>query len=503
MKKPTDTPLSDRRFAASEWQQWPYRAMAQSFLAQQQWWQEATTGIKGLSSHQTQLLSFSVRQVLDMFSPSNFLWSNPEAQHVTVKTGGANLLQGLRNRREDALRLLSGGPVPGTENFRPGHEVAMTPGKVVFRNHLMELIQYTPQTATVFAAPVLIVPSWILKFYILDLSPQNSMVKYLVEQGHTVFIVSWKNPDASDRDVGMDTYLKSGVMGAIDAVCDIMPNRKVQAVGYCLGGTLLAMAAAYMARRHDDRLSSLTLLASELDFTEPGELGLFIDDAQLALLDQAMSRKGYLDGKQMAGAFALLNSRDLVWSRMEREYLLGKRQKVNDLAAWNADTTRMPYRQHSEYLHRLYLNNDLAAGRCLVDGIPISLADIRLPVFALGTVRDTVSPWQSVYKVHLLMHTEITFCLTSGGHNAGIVNPPGPDARHSYQMAVHGQEDCHTDPSAWIQTAPSHEGSWWLAWKGWLQTHSGKRGKPPAMGGTGHTVLDDAPGSYVLKEPIL
>jgi polyhydroxyalkanoate synthase len=498
MKKPIDSAQADRRFAASEWKQWPYSAMVQSFLAQQQWWQEATTGIKGLSSHQTQLLSFSVRQMLDMFSPSNFLWSNPEAQHATVKTGGANLLQGLRNRRDDALRLLSGAPVPGTENFRPGYEVAITPGKVVFRNHLMELIQYTPQTETVFSTPILIVPSWILKFYILDLSPQNSMVKYLVEQGHTVFIMSWKNPDASDRDVGMDTYLKAGVMGAIDAVCDIMPNRKVQVVGYCLGGTLLAMAASYMARMHDDRLISLTLLASALDFTEPGELGLFIDEAQLALLDQSMSRKGYLDGKQMAGAFALLNSRDLVWSRMEREYLLGKRQKVNDLAAWNADATRMAYRQHSEYLHRLYLNNDLAAGRCLVDGIPISLADIRLPVFALGTVRDTVSPWQSVYKVHLLMHTEITFCLTSGGHNAGIVNPPRPKTTHSYQLALHRQEDQHTDEVTWQQTIPAVEGSWWVAWNDWLQMHSDKRCKPPAMGGVRRTVLEDAPGSYVL-----
>ena len=498
MKNPTDSTLTDRRFAASEWQQWPYSAIVQSFLAQQQWWQQATMGIKGLSSHQSQLLSFSVRQLLDMFSPSNFLWSNPEAQHVTVKTGGANLLQGMRNRREDALRLLSGDPISGTENFRPGHEVAITPGKVVFRNHLMELIQYTPHTETVFANPVLIVPSWILKYYILDLSPQNSMVKYLVEQGHTVFIVSWKNPDASYRDVGMDTYLKAGVMGAIDAVCDMMPKRKVQAVGYCLGGTLLAMAAAYMARRHDDRLNSLTLLASELDFTEPGELGLFIDDAQLALLDQAMSHKGYLDGKQMAGAFALLNSRDLVWSRMEREYLLGKRQKVNDLAAWNADATRMPYRQHSEYLHRLYLNNDLAAGRCLVDGIPISLADIRLPVFSLGTVRDTVSPWQSVYKVHLLMHTEITFCLTSGGHNAGIVNPPRPDTRNSYQVSQHRQEDQHTDGATWRITIPVVEGSWWPAWNSWLQMHSDKRLKPPAMGGIRRKAIEDAPGSYVL-----
>jgi polyhydroxyalkanoate synthase len=488
----------DRRFAAPEWQQWPFNLIVQSFLTQQQAWQQAISGIKGLSSHQTQLLSFATRQVMDVFSPSNFLGSNPEALSATVKTGGANLRQGWHNRQEDLLRLISGSPVPGTEHFRPGKEVAVTPGKVVFRNHLMELIQYAPQTDTVLAEPVLMVPSWILKYYILDLSPHNSLVKYLVEKGHTVFIVSWKNPDASDRDIGMDDYLKSGVMGAIDAVAEIMPRRKIQAVGYCLGGTLLAMAAAFMARQHDDRLNSLSLLASELDFTEPGELGLFIDALQLALLDQSMARKGYLDGKQMAGAFSLLNSRDLVWSRMERNYLLGQRETVSDLGAWNADATRMPYRQHSEYLHRLYLNNDLAAGHCLVDGIPISLADIRVPVFALGTLRDTVSPWPSVYKVHQLMRTEITFCLTSGGHNVGIVNPPLAGGRHSFQIRTHGQESHYMDPETWVQAAPVVNESWWLAWNDWLQAHADKRLKPPAMGGARHTVLDDAPGLYVL-----
>ena len=251
MKTPTDTPLADRRFAAPDWQQWPYSFIAQSFLAQQQAWHEATIKVQGLSSHQSQLLTFSVRQVLDMLSPSNFLWSNPEALNTGMKTGGASLWQGVLNRQQDMLRLLSGSPVPGTENFRPGKEVALTPGKVVFRNHLMELIQYAPQTDTAFAQPVLIVPSWILKYYILDLSPHNSLVRFLVEKGHTVFIVSWKNPDDSDRDIGMDDYLKSGVMGAVNAVSEIMPERKIQAVGYCLGGTLLAMAAAFMARQNE------------------------------------------------------------------------------------------------------------------------------------------------------------------------------------------------------------------------------------------------------------
>ena len=251
----------------------------------------------------------------------------------------------------------------------------------------------------------------------------------------------------------MDDYLKAGVMAAIGAVASIVPKRQIQAVGYCLGGTLLSMAAAFMARSHDDRLNSLTLLASELDFTEPGELGLFIDESQLAFLDDIMSGKGYLDGKQMAGAFALLNSRDLVWSRMEHDYLLGQHQPVNDLAAWNADATRMPYRQHSEYLHSLYLKNDLAEGRYLVDGKPIALSDIRVPVFSLGTQRDTVSPWRSVYKVNLLTKAEVTFCLTSGGHNVGIVNPPGPGVKRSYQLATRGADDHYIDP---VRGRPRH-----------------------------------------------
>ena len=496
----TEPVPQDKRFSAPAWQQWPFNLIYQSFLINQQWWSDATTGVPNVTAHHEDLANFGARQLLDMFSPSNFLLTNPEVLTETVKTGGANLVKGMHNLSREALRLASEAPYQGTENFRPGQEVALTPGKVVLRNHLIELIQYSPQTETVFAEPILMVPSWIMKFYILDLSPDNSLVAYLVSKGHTVFIISWKNPDASDRNLGMDDYLKAGVMAAIDAVSAIVPERKIQALGYCLGGTLLSIAAASMARSHDERLQSLTLLASELDFSEPGELGLFIDESQLAFLDRLMAKKGYLDSKQMAGTFTLLNSRDLVWSRMVHDYLMGSNRPVNDLAAWNLDATRMPYRQHSEYLGQLYLKNDLAEGRYQVDGKPVALSDIDVPVFALGTQRDTVSPWHSVYKIHLLTQTDLTFCLTTGGHNVGIVNPPGPGVKRSYQLATRATDASYIDPDTWAQTAPTHEGSWWPALANWLEQHSSQRVAPPPFGkpSHGYTTLEDAPGQFVL-----
>tara|TARA_B100000965_G_scaffold384630_1_gene385079 strand:+ start:15152 stop:17038 length:1887 start_codon:yes stop_codon:yes gene_type:complete len=488
----------DKRFVGKEWQTWPFKLMYQSFLLNQQWWHNATTDISGVSKHHEEVVSFATRQILDMFSPSNFIQTNPEVLAATVQQGGGNLVNGLTNLLEDWQRMIAGKPPAGTENFRPGETVAITPGKVVFRNKLIELIQYAPTTETVHDEPVLIVPAWIMKYYILDLSPENSLVKYLVDHGHTVFMISWMNPDADDRDLGMEDYRRLGVMDALDVVSAIVPNQKIHGVGYCLGGTLLSTAAAAMARDKDERLKSLTLFAAQVDFTDAGELTLFIDESQIQFLEDTMWEQGYLDTKQMAGAFQLLRSNDLIWSLRLRSYLLGQRQKMTDLMAWNADATRMPYRMHSEYLHDLFLENALARGRYQVEGRPISLADIRVPIFAVGTVRDHVAPWRSVYKITTHPATDVTFLLTSGGHNAGIVSEPGHPHR-TYQTSTKKAGDTYVDPDTWQESTPTKDGSWWPEWQAWLAERSGKKSAPPALKApkSGDAPLMDAPGSYV------
>ena len=493
----------DKRFTDAAWQTWPYNVWSQGFLLAQQWWHVATTGVPGASCHHEQMVNFGARQFLDRLAPSNFIATNPVVLAEVAHRGGANLWQGGLNAFEDWQRAVTGAKPAGAEAFEVGRNLAVTPGKVVFKNRLIELIQYAPTTKHVHAQPVLIVPAWIMKYYILDLSPHNSLIRWLVGQGHSVFAISWKNPDPAsdprDRDLGMSDYRELGVMAALDEIGAVCPKARVHLAGYCLGGTLVATAAAQMARDHDERLASLTLLAAQTDFDDPGEISLFIDDSQVTFLEDAMRDKGVLDAKQMAGAFQMLRSNDLIWSYRLNNYLLGRRQPVNDLMAWNADATRLPYRMHSQYLRQFFLENQLAHGRYQVDGKSVALTDIRVPVFGLGTLTDHVAPWRSVYKINILTDTDVTFALTSGGHNSGIVSEPG-HAHRSYQLLQRRGGEPHLDADAWLQTAPQQEGSWWLAWNRWLAHHSSARIAPPPMGRMGrpgHSTLLDAPGSYV------
>ena len=491
--------VEDRRFRDPEWQQWPFNYLHQSFLFRQQWWDAATRGVRGVEKHHENIVSFAARQWLDIFSPGNQLATNPVVLKRTLQQGGANLLRGAMNAVDDLQRLAAEQGPAGVEDFVVGRDVAITPGKVVLKNRLMELIQYTPTTAAVHPEPILIVPAWIMKYYILDLSPHNSLIGYLVDQGHTVFCVSWKNPGYEDRDLGMDDYLELGFHAALDAVTTIVPGQKVHTTGYCLGGTMLAIAAAAMARDGDERLASLSLLAAQTDFSEPGELGLFIDESQLRLLDAQMHQNGYLKASQMAGAFQMLRSYDLLWSRMVNEYLLGERAPMNDLMAWNADATRMPALMHSQYLRRLFLNDDLSEGRYPVDGRPVSLGNLTLPMFMVGTLTDHVAPWRSVFKLHQMSLAEITFALTSGGHNGGIVNPPGNERRR-YQLLTRPAGGNYLPPDEWLAAAPDTPDSWWPAWLAWLKARSGTPVKPPRMGAGAYKPVGDAPGTYVLEK---
>ena len=501
-EKPCIQPLpQDRRFAAPEWQRLPFGLMSQAFLLNQQWWHNATTDIPGVTKQHENMVSFVARQMLDVFSPSNFPLTNPEVIEKTASTGGMNLVNGLRNFAEDYARTAKREKTVGTEDFVVGRDVAISPGKVIYRNRLIELIQYAPTTDQVRPEPVLIVPAWIMKYYILDLSPQNSLVKYLTGQGFTVFMISWKNPTAEDRDLALDDYRTLGVMAALDAVSAVVPGQKIHAAGYCLGGTLLSIAAATLARDNDERLKSITLLAAQVDFMEAGELMLFINESQLAFLDDMMAEQGYLDSTQMAGAFQLLRSNDLVWSRIIHDYLMGERTPMSDLMAWNADATRLPYRMHSQYLRQLFLNNDLAEGRFSVAGKPIALTDIRAPIFAVGTVHDHVAPWRSTYKINLLTDADVTYVLTSGGHNVGIVSEPG-HKEHRFQVATKKAVDRQVDPDTFVANAEQKDGSWWAEWVGWLEQRSGALAAPPPMENppSGYAPICDAPGTCVFQQ---
>ncbi len=490
----------DHRFDHAGWQTWPFQLWQQGFLAMQDWWDHATEPMRGLRPEDAERTRFLARQTLDVLSPSNAPLLNPEIITETVKTGGRNLTEGAAHFAHDAMQTLTGQRDPAPEGYRVGVDLACTPGQVVYRNDLMELIQYTPQTPQVHARPILIVPAWIMKYYILDLSPENSMVRYLVGQGFTVFMISWTNPTAAQRDLSLEDYRKRGVMAALDAVTAIVPDTPVQAVGYCLGGTILAIAAATMARDGDTRLASVTLMAAQVDFAEAGELLLFLDESQVAFLEDMMWEQGYLDRPQMARAFAAIRAEDLIWTRAVQRYFLGREDVPTDIGVWLSDTTRMPALMHSQYLRGLFLENRLTAGRFAVEGRVIALKDLSVPLFVIGTETDHIAPWRSVYKTQLFTDGDLTFVLTKGGHNSGILSEPGHKGRY-FRMSHRPARALYVGPDAWLAEAKAKSGSWWPDWAGWLAAQGGGLVDAPSMGAAdkGLAPICPAPGTYVLQ----
>jgi polyhydroxyalkanoate synthase len=491
----------DRRFRDPCWKRPPFSLLAQAQLASEAQWHAATRDIPGMGRYHAKRVDFLGSFMLNALAPVNFAWTNPAVLDAAWRTAGANFAAGASLLAEDIARLARGKQLKGLEEFKIGENIALTEGKVVFRNELMELIQYAPTTPQVREEPLLIVPAWIMKYYVLDLSPANSLVHYLVDQGFTVFMISWKNPGAELRDTSFEDYRSKGVMTAIDTIGEIVPCRKLHAVGYCLGGTILAIAAAAMDRDHDERLASLSLLAAQTDFEEAGELMLFIDESQLALLEDMMHVQGFLDTRQMAGAFSVLRANEMIFSQFVERYLLGQPRTPTDLDAWLADATRMPARMHNEYLRQLFLDNSFAHGNYLVDGRAVALKDIKTPLFTLGAERDHIAPWRSVYKVELYSSADTEFILTGGGHNSSVVSPPGKTGAY-YRISTCDASDRYVDPDTWLASASQKQGSWWPEWVHWLDAHSSSVRVTPsflsnATGGL--PSYGPAPGSYVFQ----
>ncbi|MFB9149784.1 PHA/PHB synthase family protein [Roseovarius ramblicola] len=496
-EKPFKPGRYDTRWVHEGWDRAPFAIWQQGFLATQDWWHAATSDLRGLRKQNADRTGFIMRQLLDSVSPSNFPLVNPEIIGKTQATAGRNLLEGAAHYADDACHILAQEHRPVPDEFALGEVLAATPGKVVWRNDLMELIQYAPTTGEVQAEPVLIVPAWIMKYYILDLSPNNSMIRWLVGQGYTVFCISWRNPGAEHAGLSLEDYRKHGIMQALDVINTIVPGQKVHANGYCLGGTLLAIAAAAMARDCDDRLASVTLMAAQVDFAEAGELLLFLDESQVAFLEDLMWSQGYLDRPQMSGAFAAIRAEDLIWSRAVRRYFLGEPDLPTDISVWVNDTTRMPARMHSEYLRGIFLENRISAGRFAVEGRVIALKDISLPIFVVGTETDHIAPWRSVYKTALFTDCDLHFLLTKGGHNGGILSEPGHARRH-YRIGHRPAGAHYRDPDTWLAAHAPVAGSWWPEWERWLARNSS--GTVPARApGThkDHPALGDAPGTYI------
>lgn len=495
----TDLGKDDRRFRDDAWEDNEiFNYIKQSYLLTSRWVNDTVHSVDGLDNKTAQKVDFYTRQYLDALSPTNFAMTNPEVLRETAETGGENLLNGLKNLLGDmergkgklAIRMTD------TDAFEVGRNIATTPGKVVFENDLMQLIQYEPTTKTVAKRPLLITPPWINKFYILDMREQNSFIKWALDQGNTVFVISWVNPDARLRDKGFEDYMLEGPLAALDAIKDATGEEKVNAVGYCIGGTLLSATLAYMADKGDKRISSATFFTTLVDFTDAGELSVFVDDEQVSALEETISERGFLEGSEMAGAFNLLRANDLIWSFVINNYLLGKDPFPFDLLYWNSDSTRMPAAMHGFYLRNMYLNNVFKdpAGVTL-NGVDIDHRKIKTPAYILSTKDDHIAPWKSTYASTQLYDGPVRFVLAASGHIAGVVNPP---IANKYCHWEPGKGGNPSDPDAWMAKATQKDGSWWPDWNKWLKKHKGGKTVPARKPGDGKlSVIEEAPGRYV------
>ncbi|MEM8950565.1 MAG: class I poly(R)-hydroxyalkanoic acid synthase [Pseudomonadota bacterium] len=497
---PTDPVIEpardDRRFRDPAWNDDAvFNVIKQSYLITARWLAEVMSDIDGLDDKTRQKLDFYTRQFVDAMAPSNFVATNPEVLRATLETGGDNLLRGFNHLLADLDRGKGRLAINMTDPdaFEVGKNIATTPGKVVFQNDLIQLIQYEPSTDKVYKRPLLIIPPWINKFYILDLQPKNSFIKYAVDQGLTVFVISWVNPDSKHANKSFEDYMLEGPLAAMDAIEQATGEADINAIGYCLGGTLLAATLAYMAAKKDQRIKAATFFTALTDFEDPGELGVFIDEEQLASMDELMAEKGYLDGREMATTFNMLRANDLIWSFVVNNYLLGKEPFPFDLLYWNADSTRMPHAMHSFYLREFYQNNKLVRpGGITLDGIPIDLRKIRIPVYMLSTKEDHIAPWASTYAATQTFRGSTTFALAGSGHIAGVINPATSE-KYGFWL----NEKLPADPKDWLETATHHDGSWWPNWFGWIGRKSGAKVKARVPGKGKLKVIEDAPGSYV------
>jgi polyhydroxyalkanoate synthase subunit PhaC len=491
-----EEPKGDRRFKDDAWRENEvFDFIRQSYLLSSRFFTDVVQKTDGLDAKTAQKVDFYTRQFVDAMSPANFVMTNPEVLRRTAETGGANLLKGLSNLLTDMERGKGKLRIRMTDDtkFKVGENIAVTPGKVVFQNDLMQLVQYTPTTEKVLKRPLLIFPPWINKFYILDLRPKNSLIRWAVEQGHTVFCVSWVNPDAKLAEKGFEDYMREGVLAALDAVEAATGVREVNAIGYCLGGTLLASTLAYMATKRDTRIKTATYFVTLTDFEQPGELGVFIDEEQLKGLEAKMNKRGYLEGREMATTFNMLRANDLIWSFVVNNYLMGQDPFPFDLLYWNDDSTRMPAKMHSFYLRRMYQQNDLCKpGAIELLGAKIDLRKIKVPTYMISTREDHIAPWKSTYRATQIYGGPVRFVLAASGHIAGVVNPPD-GGKYSHWV----NEELPEDPDAWLAGATELAGSWWPDWHRWILSQDKAMVAARVPGSGKLPALEDAPGSYV------